>query len=117
MLAYRPTPQGRITFVDTNDRDAESDRGGESTFEMDPQAVVWSLARTLVEGQRTLNHLRRGADSAERFGGAPPEQAAKFVADFRDSRNSGIARLTRYSSRVSNWHLKFTIPSDLLRLD
>jgi hypothetical protein len=73
--------------VDKNDRDAEGDGSGESTFEMDPQALVWSLARALVEGQRTLTQLRRGADSAERLAGAPPEQTAKFVADFRDFDN------------------------------
>ena len=48
------------------DRDADDASGRETTFAMDPQTVIWGLARQLVQGQSDLAEFRRAADAAIR---------------------------------------------------
>lgn len=79
-----PTRPGQTYAVHTNDRGSDGGASGESTFEMDQQSVVWSLARALVQGELTLNEMRRAADTAERLAEAATDHTAKFVANFRE---------------------------------
>lgn len=67
-----------------NSEGSDSGAGTENIFAMDPQATVWTLARALVDGQRTLALLRAGADVADQAAAVAPDQANKVRADFRD---------------------------------
>ncbi len=55
------------------DRDADDAEGRETTFAMDPQTVIWGLARQLVQGQSDLAQFRRAADAARRVRDSAPE--------------------------------------------
>jgi hypothetical protein len=60
--------------------------GAEGRFTMDPEKVIWELARQLVDGQRSYAHFSRAAQAARRL----PESAAarKVVADFESIERS-----------------------------
>lgn len=63
--------------------DEQDDRApGEGVFTMDPQVVVWDLARTLVRGQSDLVEMRRAADHARSVADRAPEQARRVIEQF-----------------------------------
>ena len=86
---------------------------------MDPQSVVWSLARALVRGELTLREMQRGADSAERLAGAPSDQAAKIMADLHDLER--LWRSETYPMLIASFRLALevydTFGSSAVRLD
>lgn len=49
---------------------------------MDPEAVVWGLARMLVDGQSALAAMRRTADAAEHIASEAPVEARQFIDGF-----------------------------------
>lgn len=61
--------------------DSES---AETIFEMDPQAVIFSLARQLVAGRRTLAELERSAQ-AVRASGADTPAARELLSRVRET--------------------------------
>ena len=46
----------------------------EAVFVMDPQAVVWQLARMLISGQHTVVSMRRAAEAARQSASVAPEK-------------------------------------------
>ena len=59
----------------------------EAVFVMDPQAVVWQLARMLISGQHMVVSMRRAAEAARQSASVTPEEAAKFFADYERFKN------------------------------
>jgi len=55
---------------------------------MDPQAVVWDLARTLVRGQSDLAQMRRAADYARSVGDRATDEARRVIEQFQVLENS-----------------------------
>lgn len=53
----------------------------ETVFEMDPERTMVTLARHLVDGQRSLAQLRRQTQASAGHA-LDPEQGAKVIADF-----------------------------------
>jgi hypothetical protein len=63
----------------------------ETRFVMDPEVVVWELARRLVAGQRTLAEGRRGADAARQLPDSP--EAHKVVELFERNQHIWYAEM------------------------
>ncbi|WP_458612355.1 hypothetical protein [Mycobacterium sp. C3-094] len=63
------------------DPGADDAAGREATFAMDPQAVMWALARQLVNGQSDLAEFRRTADAARTLRDTAPEVVDKCLTD------------------------------------
>lgn len=70
------------------DRDADDAAGRETTFAMDPQTVIWGLARQVVQGQSDLAEFRRTADAARSLRDSAPEAVDKCLADCAALENS-----------------------------
>jgi len=54
----------------------------EAVFAMDPQTVVWELARQLVRGHTDLATFHRSAAAARRALPRAPVEVEKYLADF-----------------------------------
>ncbi|MEW5811468.1 MAG: hypothetical protein AB1925_18660 [Actinomycetota bacterium] len=61
------------------DEGADGVASGEAIFAMDPQAVIWALARQLVRGQSELASFRRAADAAQRVRDTAPEAVETYL--------------------------------------
>lgn len=60
--------------------DAPAPDPREGVFDMDPQAVLVNLARTLVNGHATLLESRRAVERARSVQDAAPEAAEQLIA-------------------------------------
>ncbi|BBZ15099.1 hypothetical protein [Mycobacterium branderi] len=61
-----------------------ADRDAESVFFMNPQEVVWELARTLIRGQQTLATMRRTVESAKKVAAAAPAETQQVIDAFNE---------------------------------
>jgi len=60
--------------------------GGEDRFTMDPEKVIWELARQLVSNQRSYAQFSHAAETARRLPDSP--EVRKVVADFQSLQRS-----------------------------
>jgi hypothetical protein len=66
-----------------DEQDGGTTPSREGIFTMDPQTVVWDLARTLVRGQSDLVEMRRAADHARSVANRAPKEARRVVEQYQ----------------------------------